>query len=104
MQMQGKRRRGRPKKRWLDNIRDYTKEHSMTEEMAQNLIMCGTSKAGPHKHVDMCMWKSYEKQNTNPHLQYLRQYTYLALLNMLFAIINFVYPNRFNYAIDILID
>ena len=36
MQVQGKRRKGRPKKRWLDNIREDMKEYKMTEDMAQN--------------------------------------------------------------------
>ena len=36
MQVKGKRRRGRPKQRWLDNIRDDMKEYNMTEVMAHN--------------------------------------------------------------------
>ena len=36
MRVQGKRRRGRPKKRWLGNIRDDMKDYKMTENMAQN--------------------------------------------------------------------
>ena len=37
MQVQGKRRRGRPKKRWLRNISEHVKEYNMTEEIAENL-------------------------------------------------------------------
>ena len=33
MQVQGKRRRGRPKKRWLDNIRDDMKEYKIINIM-----------------------------------------------------------------------
>ena len=33
MQVQGKRRRGRPEKRWLYNIKDLK---NMTDEMAEN--------------------------------------------------------------------
>ena len=36
MQVQGKRRRGRPKKRWPDNTREDMEEYNMTEEMAEN--------------------------------------------------------------------
>ena len=36
MQVQGKRRMGWPKKRWLDNIREDMKEYKMTEDMPQN--------------------------------------------------------------------
>ena len=39
MQMQGNIRRGRPKNRWLDNIRADMKEYNMTEEMAENQSM-----------------------------------------------------------------
>ena len=35
----GKEKKGRPKKRQLDNIRDDMKEYTMTEEMAQNRIV-----------------------------------------------------------------
>ena len=31
----GKEKKGRPKKRFLDNIRDDTKEYKMTEDMTQ---------------------------------------------------------------------
>ena len=31
--------RGRPNKRWLDDIREDTKEYDMTEVMAENLSM-----------------------------------------------------------------
>ena len=41
MQVEGKRRRERQKKRWLDNIREDTKEYNMTEEMAE-IEVCGT--------------------------------------------------------------
>ena len=36
VQVQGKRRSGRPKKRWLDNIRDDMKDYKVTKCMAQN--------------------------------------------------------------------
>ena len=36
MQVQGKRIKGRPKKRWLDNTREDMEEYNMTEEMAEN--------------------------------------------------------------------
>ena len=36
IKVKGKRSSGRPKKRWLDNIRDDMNEYNMTEEMAQN--------------------------------------------------------------------
>ena len=36
MQVQEKRRRGRPKKIWIDNIRKFMKEYNMTEEMAEH--------------------------------------------------------------------
>ena len=35
----GKEKKGRPKKRQPDNIRDTMKEYTMTEEMAQNRIV-----------------------------------------------------------------
>ena len=35
-------RRGRPKKRLLDNIGDDMKEYNMTAEMAQNRSVCST--------------------------------------------------------------
>ena len=35
----GKRRRGRPKKRWLDNINEDMKEYNMTEDVAENLCV-----------------------------------------------------------------
>ena len=41
MQVQGKRRRGRPKKRWLDNISDDMKEYKMTEDVVQNQTEAG---------------------------------------------------------------
>ena len=51
MQVQGKRRRGRPKKRWLDNIREDRKEYKMTEDMAQNRSVWHVKiKAGPLLH------------------------------------------------------
>ena len=34
MQVQGKRIRGRPKKRWLDNSREDMKAYKMTDDMA----------------------------------------------------------------------
>ena len=37
MRVQGKRRRGRPKKSWLRNISEHVKEYNMTEEIAENL-------------------------------------------------------------------
>ena len=38
----------RPKKRWLDNIRDVMKEHNITEDMAHNRIVRQMQrKAGP---------------------------------------------------------
>ena len=36
IQVQGKRRGGRPKKRWPDNISEDMEEYNMTEEMAEN--------------------------------------------------------------------
>ena len=36
VRVQGRRRTGRPKKRWLGNIREEMKECNMTEEMADN--------------------------------------------------------------------
>ena len=51
MQVQGKRRRGRPKKRWLDNIREDMKEYKMTEDMAQvRSVWRMKTKAGPLLH------------------------------------------------------
>ena len=51
MQVQGKRRRGRPKKRWLDNIREDMKEYKMTEDMAQDRsVWRMKTKAGPLLH------------------------------------------------------
>ena len=51
MQVQGNRRRGRPKKRWLDNIREDMKEYKMTEDMAQNRNVWHVKiKAGPLLH------------------------------------------------------
>ena len=43
----------RPKKRWLDNIRDVMKEYKMTEDMAQNRrsVWQIMTKAGPLLHV-----------------------------------------------------
>ena len=49
MQVRGKRRRGRPKKRWWDNIREDMKEYKMTEDMAENGSVWPT-KAGPLLH------------------------------------------------------
>ena len=39
-QMQGKKTRERPEKRWLENIREYMKEYNTTEEMAEHRIVC----------------------------------------------------------------
>ena len=52
IQVQGKRRRGRPKKRWLDNIReDMKKEYKVTADMAQNRSVWHVKiKAGPLLH------------------------------------------------------
>ena len=51
MQVQGKRRMGRPKKRWLDNIREDMKEYKMTEDMTQNRSVWHVKiKAGPLLH------------------------------------------------------
>ena len=50
MQVQGKRRRGRPKKRWLDNIRDDMKEYKMTEDAAHNRVWNMMTKDGPLLH------------------------------------------------------
>ena len=48
IQVQGKRRRGMPKKGWIDNIRDDMKEYNMTEEMAQDRsVWHMKTKAGP---------------------------------------------------------
>ena len=46
MQVQGKRRKGRPKKRWLDNISDDMKEYKMTKDMAQNRRVWHTKTKG----------------------------------------------------------
>ena len=47
LNMQGKGRRGRPKKRWLDNIRDDMREY----KLAQNRSVWHTkTKAGPLLH------------------------------------------------------
>ena len=35
----GKEKKGRPKKRWLDNIKEDMKEFNMTEAMAQNRMV-----------------------------------------------------------------
>ena len=35
-----KKKKGRPKKRWLDNIRDDMKWYKITEDMAQNRSVC----------------------------------------------------------------
>ena len=51
MQVQGKRIRGRPKKRWLDNIREDMKEYNMTEDMAQDRsVWRMKTKPGPLLH------------------------------------------------------
>ena len=51
MQVQGKRRRGRPKKRWLDNIGEDMKEYKMTEDMAQDRsVWRMKTTAGPLLH------------------------------------------------------
>ena len=38
IQVQGERRRGRPKKGWLDNIREDMKEYNMTQDTAENSV------------------------------------------------------------------
>ena len=38
MEIPGKRRRGRPKWRWLDNIRNYLSEREFSGEEAQDRI------------------------------------------------------------------
>ena len=51
MQVQGKRRRGRPKKRWLENIREDMKEFNVTEEMVESRSVWHMKiKAGPLLH------------------------------------------------------
>ena len=51
MQAQGKRRRGRPKKRWLDNIRDDMKGYKITKDMGQNRSVWNMkTNAGPLLH------------------------------------------------------
>ena len=51
MQVQGKIRRGRPKKRWLDNIREDIKEYNTTEEMTEKRSVWHLKKkAGPLLH------------------------------------------------------
>ena len=48
MQVQAKRRRGRPNKRCLHNIREDMKEYEMTEGLAQNgSVLRMKTKAGP---------------------------------------------------------
>ena len=51
MQVQVKRRRGRHKKQWLDDIREDMTVYNMTEEMAENRSECHMkTKAGPLLH------------------------------------------------------
>ena len=51
MQVQGKRRRGRPTKIWLDNSREDMKEYKMTEYIAHNRSVWHVEiKAGPLLH------------------------------------------------------
>ena len=38
MEVPGKRRRGRPKRRWLDNIRNDLSERELSGEEAQDLV------------------------------------------------------------------
>ena len=38
MEVQGKRRRGRPKRRWLDNIRNDLSERELSGEVAQGQV------------------------------------------------------------------
>ena len=46
-----KEKKGRPNKRWLDNIREGMKEYKMTEDMAQNRSVWHVKiKAGPLLH------------------------------------------------------
>ena len=46
-----KEKKGRPNKRWLDNIREDMKEYKMTEDMAQNRSVWHVKiKAGPLLH------------------------------------------------------
>ena len=48
MQVQGKRRSGRPEKRWLHTIGDDMNEYKMTKDMANNRIAWHVdTKAGP---------------------------------------------------------
>ena len=43
-----KEKKGLPENRWLDNIRDETKEYKMTEDIAQNRRVCDmTTMTGP---------------------------------------------------------
>ena len=41
---------GRPKKRWLDNIRDEMKEYTMSEYTAHNRVWNTMTKDGPLLH------------------------------------------------------
>ena len=51
MHVQGKKKKGRPKKRWLDNIRDDMKEYTMTKYVVHNKnVLDTTTKAGPLQH------------------------------------------------------
>ena len=58
VRVQGRRRTGRPKKRWLGNIREEMKECNMTEEMADNRSV---------RHMNV---------KTGPLLLYTRRYEY----------------------------
>ena len=40
MEVPGKRRKGRPKRGWLDNIRNELSERELSEEEAQDRVKC----------------------------------------------------------------
>ena len=57
-----KEKKGRPKKRWLDNIREDMKEYKMTEDMAQNRSEWHVKiKTGPLLHGGGLYVRRWEK-------------------------------------------
>ena len=56
MEVPGKRRRGRPKRRWLDSIRNDLSERELPGEEAQDRVKwrCLIRKSTPHKSGKGC--------------------------------------------------
>ena len=81
LEVSGRRSRGRPKKRWRDNIKEDMKKYQLTEDMAQYREYWMTKiMAGPAQGDGQERWESMHWVRTNWLMNVARSLVYLPLL------------------------